>query len=268
MSVMLLRLSALTVTMMYCAVDNQMIEFLVFIGDRCNYLSCSANSNSKIDVAHLFRCMLHDLLIIGRAQPHSKHNSNCTMSKQNNRAAKQAYDSYLDSFASDNSNVVQTKQDKQFDAVLHLREDSDRLSDVTGMVERWSEHRKNASSGMNSNSSKFGDTYPSRNSARASGVDGRCFEDLNQYAAAAFEPTDTAFDLFQKDFDIGGLFCWAPSEKDIVCRTKISGCSNDGHKFAAVVAYGFEMCYDIAISRRDNLSESPGFEAFGLMHGG
>jgi len=137
-----------------------------------------------------------------------------------------------------------------------------------GMVKRWDEHRKNALSATNSNGSKFGDEYPSKDSARASGINGRCFEDLNQYAAAAFEPSEAAFDLFQKDYDSGGLFGWTGAEKDLVCRTKIPGCNNNGHKFAVVVAYGFELCYDLAISRRDNLSESPGLEAFGLMFGG
>mmetsp|Transcript_4579 Transcript_4579/g.6952 ORF Transcript_4579/g.6952 Transcript_4579/m.6952 type:complete len:175 (+) Transcript_4579:847-1371(+) len=137
-----------------------------------------------------------------------------------------------------------------------------------GMDKRWEEHRKNALSDANANDSTFVDAYPSKHSARASNSSGRCFEDLNLYAAAAFEPTDGTYELFEKDFDSGGLFCWTQAERDLVRSTKIRGGDGHMHKFAAVAAYGFELCYDLAISRRDNLSESPGFEAFGLMHGG
>ena len=73
--------------------------------------------------------------------------------------------------------------------------------------------------------------------------------------------------MFEKDYDSDGLFFWTQAEKDLVRRTKIRG-DSDMHKFAAVVAYGFELCYDLAINPRDSLSKSSGFEAFGLMFGG
>ena len=41
---------------------------------------------------------------------------------------------YVKRFSCDDGKVIQTKKDKQFDACLHLREDSDRLTDVTVML--------------------------------------------------------------------------------------------------------------------------------------
>ncbi len=137
-----------------------------------------------------------------------------------------------------------------------------------GMVVRWNDHFTNAKSAANSNGSKFGELYPSKHNSTRYRDDGRCFEDLKQYAAVAFEPSDDAYDLFQKDFDDGGLFCWTPAEKELVCSTNIRGCKSDGAKFGTTVSYGFELLYDLAISRRDNVSKSPVFESFGFMHGG
>ena len=136
-----------------------------------------------------------------------------------------------------------------------------------GMEERWVEHRKNAEANTNPNNSKFVGKYPSQKSTRASRSDGCYFENLHQYVAAGFEQTDTSLKLFREDYEAGGLFRWTSTEIDLVRHTNISG---DGElcKFAAVAGYGFELCYDLAISLRDNVSESPGFESFGLMFGG
>ena len=43
----------------------------------------------------------------------------------------------------------------------------------------------------------------------------------------------------------------------------------DIEKFRAILAYQFELGYDLAIGSRNNVSKSPGFESFiGIFGGG
>ena len=53
-------------------------------------------------------------------------------------------------------------------------------------------------------------------------------------------------------------------EKERIRRTKFNGKSED-KKFMQMVAYLFELGYDLALSRIHNVSQSPGFEGCGLI---
>ena len=70
---------------------------------------------------------------------------------------------------------------------------------------------------------------------------------------------------FAKNYDDeGGIFFYTADEKKSVLGTKFPG-KNGNRKFMDMVAYLFELGYDLALSRSNNVSKSPGFEACGMM---
>ena len=131
-----------------------------------------------------------------------------------------------------------------------------------GFSKRHEEHFKSALAADNPTNSTFYDSYPSKRSVRATSPakDGY-FEYSQQFVAAGFD--STAATTFAKDFDAGGLFLYSEEERKLISQTKFYGREGDA-KYSEMVAYLFEIAYDIAISPRHNKSDSPGFEACGL----
>ncbi len=67
-----------------------------------------------------------------------------------------------------------------------------------------------------------------------------------------------------KDVNEGGVLFLSEFEKAKIASSKVSndGRMSDAQKFRAILAYQFELGYDLAIALSDNASQSPGFESF------
>ena len=134
-----------------------------------------------------------------------------------------------------------------------------------GFLERDREHFNNARATLTPNNSTFYAGYPSVESPRAGGAATEgLWEDLQMYVAAGFEPTADNLAIFGKDYHDGGLLVMTDSEQEMIRKLNLRGRS-DAEKFADVVAYVMELAYDLAIGERSNMSDSPGFEAFGFF---
>ena len=143
-----------------------------------------------------------------------------------------------------------------------------RSGKVTGpdrhFLARHLEHTKRAEDDKNIDDSDFYDRYPSLKSRRANSiaVDGN-FENLRQFVGAAFSWTGDVKDMFQKDYGNGGIFGYTKEDMDNIQRVNFRGRSNE-EKFIEMVGYLFELGYELALSRKYNVSQSPGFEGCGL----
>ena len=142
-----------------------------------------------------------------------------------------------------------------------------RSGKVTGnarnFMTRHLEHKKGAGS-KNASDSTFYDVYPTENSSRA--VSARregYFEHLVQYVAAGFKPSDDTMAIFWKDYNDGGILFCTDEERALLEKANFKGRTN-AEKYLDIVAYLFELGYDLVLSRTDNVSTSPGFEAFGV----
>ncbi len=60
-------------------------------------------------------------------------------------------------------------------------------------------------------------------------------------------------------------FFFTKDEKDLVRKVNFHGRTNS-KKFLEMVAYLFELGYDLAISKRHNVLNSPGFEGCSLFN--
>ena len=134
-----------------------------------------------------------------------------------------------------------------------------------GIGKRLRTHKQRAKSDRNDDGSRFYHCYLSSTSARSSNSakDG-LFEYLTAYIGASFVGDDSTAAVFAKDYDEGGIFFYTREEKEAVRRTNFSGKAGN-KKFTEVVAYLFELGYDLALSLKNNVSDSPGFEGCGLI---
>ena len=106
--------------------------------------------------------------------------------------------------------------------------------------------------------------YPSKNSERYR-VGGNQYEDLSLYIGASFGVDIMSSGVLSKDYhDKEGLFLHKKEELEWINRLHFSGRSGE-QKYVQMVAYLFELGYDLAIGRFSNISDSPGFEGCGLM---
>jgi len=68
-------------------------------------------------------------------------------------------------------------------------------------------------------------------------------------------------ELITRDYDEGGLFIYNKSEANKIISLKSRSHKSEEEKRIEVIAYLFELAYDLAISYHDNVSESMGFES-------
>ena len=87
---------------------------------------------------------------------------------------------------------------------------------------------------------------------------------MQPHVGASFGDDARTLEMMRKDVAEGGLFLYSKEEKEHIRRTKFNGKSED-KKFMQMVAYLFELGYDLALSRIHNVSQSPGFEGCGLI---
>jgi hypothetical protein len=138
-----------------------------------------------------------------------------------------------------------------------------------GVDERLSEHKSGAEA--TTAESDFYDLYPSEESARKEkrGKKG-FFEDLLPVFGAGFDPNSSIAECVNKDVKEGGVLLLSEFEKAKIASSKVSndGRMSDAQKFRSILAYQFELGYDLAIALCDNVSQSPGFESFIGIFGG
>ena len=92
------------------------------------------------------------------------------------------------------------------------------------------------------------------------------FEDVCQYIPLAFSGNTAASVVcyFRKSYYEGGIFFCTADERRAILRTNFRG-NMEVQKFMEMVAYLFELGYDLALSPSDNVLRSPGFKGYGLM---
>ena len=126
-------------------------------------------------------------------------------------------------------------------------------------------HEARARSDRNDDDSRFYHEYPSELSARSSNKAKRgLFEYLKPHIAFFFHKDLASTGKFSKDYDDGGLFLYTEDNLDFIRRTSFSGKVGE-HKFMQMVAYEFELGYDLALAIGLNISRSPVFEGCGML---
>ena len=138
---------------------------------------------------------------------------------------------------------------------------------VAGVVSRNLEHKKRAAKATIVEGKCFYTIFPSENNKEK--LPGRrgYFEDLKQFVGMGFrrdENTDgltcTSKIVLGKDERTRSLFDWSNYIEKLESTT-IRGCTTLKEKQLVVVGYFLELCYDLCISPRSNVSNNPGFEA-------
>lgn len=106
--------------------------------------------------------------------------------------------------------------------------------------------------------SRFYRENPARGVPNLGGVDGY-FENLDMYCALAFDRKDD-LSPFCPNEDDDSLFVWSRDTlKELNKRSRPLK-----EKQLDMLAYLWEIVYDLLLGADDNVSESPGFETFGL----
>ena len=133
------------------------------------------------------------------------------------------------------------------------------------MKGRLRKHLKRAMMDANHDDTWFYDAFPHSESiqSQSNGKEG-LFEYLQPYIGASFSDDAATLAMMRNDIADGGLFLYSREEKERICRTKFNGKSEE-KKFMQMIAYLFELGYDLALSRSHNVSQSPGFEGCGLI---
>ena len=130
---------------------------------------------------------------------------------------------------------------------------------------RHSEHEKRAKAkAVVKSASRLYKLYPSRTTERArmSFIRRGLWENLGLFAAIAIDQNDhEKRELITRDYDEGGLFIYNKSEANKIISLKSRSHKSEEEKRIEVIAYLFELAYDLAISYHDNVSESMGFES-------
>ena len=145
---------------------------------------------------------------------------------------------------------------------------SGKATGVGGIVGRLAEHKSRAKSNWNEDESRFYHVYPSvvssRSENRGTSMEGN-FKDLVAMIAVGFDGSDDGLaTLFSKDYHNDGIFFYTQDELASVRRTNFRG-KDSNKKFMEMIAYLFELGYDLALARLHNVSDSPGFEGCGLI---
>ena len=90
------------------------------------------------------------------------------------------------------------------------------------------------------------------------------FHHLQQHCALGFSRSDA--DAVNNICKTNGarIFDWRPVDLDAMRRCSFYGSTTLKEKQLHMISYLFEIVYDLMLSDRDNISESPGFECCGL----
>ena len=126
---------------------------------------------------------------------------------------------------------------------------------------RHNEHQKSAAS--LEAKSRFYCRYPTKIvSTYYNGKKG-IFENLSQHVGFGFKIDDATVDkIITTSFEesINGIFFFDEADINKIGKIKFRGYTELKKKQIIMITYLAELAYDIAISARDNVSDSPGFE--------
>ena len=86
-----------------------------------------------------------------------------------------------------------------------------------------------------------------------------CFDNREVYCGMAFDRTEDVTPLCSEGVE-NSLFVWSKGYIDI---TKQRDCSLQESQLLAI-SYLWEICDDLLLAKKDNVSGSPGFKALGL----
>ena len=100
--------------------------------------------------------------------------------------------------------------------------------------------------------------YPSRSNTHQLPNKMGYFEDLSLYCGFSFNRSENVEGLISTDIQTG-IFDWSVYTNHLE-KANIRGCGTLREKQLVVVGYFFEMCYDICLSPKHNVSNNPGFE--------
>ena len=137
-------------------------------------------------------------------------------------------------------------------------------SDATenGLVKRNEKgHRKKAATASLVDGECFYTLYPSRSNPNQLPNRMGYFEDLILYCGFSFIRSDAAaVEGLVSTVEGKGLFDWSVYINQLE-NANMRGAKTLKEKQLIVVSYFFEMCYDICLSPRHNVSNNPGFES-------
>mmetsp|Transcript_40138 Transcript_40138/g.46974 ORF Transcript_40138/g.46974 Transcript_40138/m.46974 type:complete len:106 (-) Transcript_40138:58-375(-) len=85
------------------------------------------------------------------------------------------------------------------------------------------------------------------------------FEDLEQYAALSFDRTKNTDSLTKTNEE--GLFVWSEDAIKKTDAMNVGSCKTLRERQLVLIAYLFEIAYDLCISPIHNVSRNPGFES-------
>ena len=126
-----------------------------------------------------------------------------------------------------------------------------------GFDVRHKEHQKKAK--CHNHQSKFYSRYPSLESKLSKSCSRKgAFEGRVPFIACGFNPPDK--NILTKDVDEGGVLFLSKLDKEKIRNVNFRGRTPD-EKILDMIAYQFEIAYDLAICPMDNVSESAGFES-------
>ena len=112
-------------------------------------------------------------------------------------------------------------------------------------------------------SSQFDLRYPSKTNTQRNPSSRRgYFENLSQFVAIGFDVNnDEHGKIITGELENGGLFSYTNEEKRKIDSCNMRGRGTTMLKRIDIVAYLFELGYDLSISPADNVSHNPGFES-------
>ena len=137
---------------------------------------------------------------------------------------------------------------------------SDMSSPINGIVFRNKMgHSKKAATASLVDGECFYTMYPARSNSNQLPNRMGYFDDLTQYCGFSFKRSGNV-EALVSTVDGECLFDWSLYIKKLE-TANIRGCKSMREKQLVVVGYFFELCYDICLSPRHNVSNNPGFES-------
>jgi hypothetical protein len=130
-----------------------------------------------------------------------------------------------------------------------------------GFGKRLKKHLERASSDRNDDDSHFYHSSPSKSSARANSYSKEGYFDyLSAYVGVGYS-VDCPTGCFSKS---GGMLMYMREEEKWISNLNFRGKTCD-QKYMQMAAYLFELGYELALARKDDVSDSSGFKSCGLI---
>ena len=114
-------------------------------------------------------------------------------------------------------------------------------------------------------SSLFYASYPSKNASLSSNIRRGYHEDLDVYVVIGYDQADaSACAALCSPASTTGIFQWPTSSLECIGKATVRGATTLKLKQLHAVGFMLELGFELMLSPDDDVSESPGFESFGL----